>query len=226
MQWFQGGQLNCCLMHRESGDTICIHNPTDGSVKVPANTFLGQGGNGEFKDLEAEPSLNRPGLWLFNRLCDFKRDVKDAGSGGVVFIAGGKDGTVGTPDDIQIQTVDNVAATINHDNQFTIYAHKIVKSSNRTSLTPASNPIVWMPESPGPDGVFSHTFLGQWLVPKVGVQPQAVRRNTIPLFEGCVRSAFAMGLEQFSLEPITTNPLCIFLNKQVEVDAKSFFVLD
>ena len=54
-------------------------------MKLPASTFLGQGGKGEFVDLAISPERNADGLWLFSRLCEFRRDGKEKGSGGFVF---------------------------------------------------------------------------------------------------------------------------------------------
>ena len=50
------------------------------SQKLPLGTLIWQGGEGSFQDLSATPESNQVGVWMFNRLCDFKRDLIDKAS--------------------------------------------------------------------------------------------------------------------------------------------------
>ena len=116
--------------------------------------------------------------------------------------------------------------SVQHDSQITLYAHKIVKSARMTRGTPAVNPIALVPEEPGLGAAsFNDSALGQWIVPKSRACPHPVTPQSIPVLEGVVRSAFGLALNQFSLEPIATNPLNIFTCKQIDIQPRSYFSL-
>ena len=104
--------------------------------------------------------------------------------------------------------------------EFTIYAHKIAKGSASTTICPVANPIAWVPNTPSETHAFDQKHMGMWLKPKVGQCPDPVEPQTLPSFEGVVRSAFAMYFKALQLEPLATNPACIFLPKPVAIQPK------
>ena len=114
---------------------------------------------------------------------------------------------------------------MNNSDEFTVYAHKIIKGSTAKKEFPATNPIGWVSESVSDGDAFDQTCLGQWIHPKVKKAPQPVTAAQIPNFEGIVRSAFAMHLKGMQLEPVSSNPLCIFLSKAVTIQPKTYQLL-
>ena len=215
--------LKLVLFKFGSQNLVSLYNPTDSPVKMPGGTFIGQGGEGSYVDVSQVPEKNVPGVWLFNRLCDFKRDIKDKASGGIVFLA--SESSQVDVADVKIDLLETASAKVDHNTEFTIYAHKILRAGNRTSITPAVNPIVWIPKTPSQEDVFDMSRVGMWLQPQVKACPDPVTPQGVPIFEGVVRSAFAMYMKGMQLSPITNNPLCIFLSKQVIVPPKKYFTM-
>ena len=199
-------------------------NKSDILVKLPGSTFLGQGGNGEFVDLSVAPERDAEGLWSFNRLCEFKRDGKERGSGGIVL----EESETSSVDasSVVISTLEQASQAVNESVEFTVYAHRITRATNKIVVMPATNPIGWIPQPPTDADVFSESSLGQWLKPAVNKCADVISSAAqIPIFRGVVRSAFSMHLKGLSLEPVAKNPLCIFTSKQIAIRPKEYYLL-
>ena len=218
----QTSELRCALFQLDSQYLVSLHNPTDSPFKLPAGTFLGQGGEGSFEDVSQETQENVPGVWMFNRLTEFKRDGKEKASGGIVIMDSESD--LVDLAKVKIDLLEVALAKVNHNAEFTVYAHKVVRTST-TRITPSANPIAWIPQKPTEEHVFEKQRIGMWLKPLVKQCPDRVTPQSIPRFEGVVRSAFAMYFKAMQLEPISNNPLCIFLSKAISIPPKQYFTL-
>ena len=135
------------------------------------------------------------------------------------------DSSLVDPAKVKIDLLEVASGKVNHNADFTIYGYRIIRGPSSTKITPSVNPIVWIPKTPTEDHVFDQTHIGMWLKPLVKACPDPVTPQGVPIFEGVVRSAFAMYLKGMQLEPTTNNPLCIFLSKTVSIPPKQYFTL-
>lgn len=116
--------LTLVLLQAGSDSLVCIRNDPDQNSRRFASTYLGQGWQCSFVDVDNCTCKDKPGTWRFNRFTDFRKDLKERARGGVLFAAFA-DASL-DPDTTTTVTICSIAEKVNDDDQFTVYAHKIV----------------------------------------------------------------------------------------------------